>query len=517
MKTAAAMMWEGSGAALYRLLWRPATLVWLPTAAICAFIPMLFVVTLRSALELNFDDNAGAAIQAVTLVAMMGLLVGQIVRELQHCAWSWAVPSLRWRLAPGVLLIGVLMALFVREVWTLLAVPVEIWSRNPARDLFRFWRQFPPLSASVFALYFLTFTAALRITPRTIAGLVTGVFFAHELTQAAAAHAVSAILAAAVLSPVLLYQALSANAARRQPFIPTRSLSGPVRAVAKAPTPLRAGGGAQWKLPHLGAQPLDWLRAGAFENHGYRTSFVRVATLAIATTGIGYVALQTLLVAFFAFLGPTTTGLGIYGGASGQLLDAIMSLTIVSVIITVPLAVFLTGFASISLTRAPFYPLSREQRAGIEYWGSLAEATVLTGLMAALLAAFWTSVYNELWGYVGFRSAVWERLAGSSTAWVPALSRPLAFVFLTAPMVQLFRLRYLRAPSAWNRIVVFIAVVALTAALTLGGVIAMGWTNLLLPRYSLIIDVPPFAVLALLSQLLYRRRVERYFATADLA
>jgi len=514
MRAAAAVMWQRSGAPLYRLLWRPATLAWIPTAAICAFIPMVFVLSIRLAFGLpELELSAGRAIQVLTLVAMMGLLVGQIVRELQHCPWSWAVPSLRRRLLPGVVLLGVLTALFARETWVLLAIPFEIGSRNAARDLYRFWNDFPPLSTGVFALYFLAFTAAVRPVPATIAGLLTGVFLADELTRAAAAHQAVAMLAAAVLVPVLLYHTLGASAARRRPFLPTRLLSGPVTTAARAPAPLRAGGGAQWKLAQLGAEPLDWLRAGVFENHGYRTSFVRVGTVAIAAAGLGYVALQTLL---GAFLGATALWSGIYANAGRNIPDAIMSLTIVSALVTVPLAVFLTGFGSISLTRAPFYPLSRGQLAKIEFWGSLAEATVVTGLMAALLTAFWTSVYNEVWGYVAFGSTVWERLTGSSTAWVPALTRPLALVFLIAPIVQLFRLRYLRAAAPRNRIVVFIAVVALTAALTFAGLIAMGWANVLAPRYSLIVDVPVFAALAIVSQLLYRRGVERYFATADL-
>jgi len=178
----------------------------------------------------------------------------------------------------------------------------------------------------------------------------------------------------------------------------------------------------------------------------------------------------------------------------------------------VPLSVLLACYASISLTRNGSYPLSRRRLACIEFWGSLAENAIICGFMAALLIGFWSVLYGGL-GFEG--SASWPAWAGGHNGWIAFLLRPLAVVFLLTPIAKWFRLHYIRAPVAWSAVRQLVSVVGLMFVLTVLAMVLGSRAFGFVPRLALFVD-GSFVALIVLSQVAYRLRVDRYFATADL-
>ena len=97
------------GGALFRLLLRPAALAWVP-------LSMLVSVVVFAAVALFWEIITGPYppfprpewVHMVVWLfpALIGLLVGQAIKELQHCYFSWALPALRRRLLPGAVVIG---------------------------------------------------------------------------------------------------------------------------------------------------------------------------------------------------------------------------------------------------------------------------------------------------------------------------------------------------------------------------------------------------------------------------
>ena len=69
------------GAALYRLLLRPATFAWVPLAALASLTVVgLMVIFLRLVVDSSVRSGIGAAL-SWTLAALIGLLVGQASRS----------------------------------------------------------------------------------------------------------------------------------------------------------------------------------------------------------------------------------------------------------------------------------------------------------------------------------------------------------------------------------------------------------------------------------------------------
>ena len=93
------------GGALFRLLGRPATLAWVPLSGFAAVSALVVASMAWVALDASFPGTApivanlalGRGSPMAVLVpmfsAMIGLLAGQAIKELQHCHFSWALPG----------------------------------------------------------------------------------------------------------------------------------------------------------------------------------------------------------------------------------------------------------------------------------------------------------------------------------------------------------------------------------------------------------------------------------------
>jgi hypothetical protein len=511
------------GSALYRLLLRPATFAWVPLAALVALtLGTLFSALLRSYVGAPASSGRMGTV-GWTLAAFIGLLVGQAIKELQHCHFSWGLPDLRRRLLAGSLVVGGSVALlltreaFVTGLWAASPLILALGGNEP--NLLRAWTFLPPLSLGLVAVSFLAFWIGVRPSAVNLVGvmaplLVLGPFLVDPVVS----HGTFAAGLAAPLTAFLIYETFSVRSARRRPFIPTQPLAGGAWSRGRKPldslrpTGLTRGKGADWRFGRLGPSLADWIRAGWHENHGQWGRTVQVAAVVVPITGLSLLAwmlLNTFIVSPLLWLGFGTTGVYRSVGAFAATVESII---IGSTLIAIPFAVFFASYASISLRRASLYPLARHRLAGIEYWGSLVETLMITGLLAAILLGFWIFLLDHAANVRGV--ARWPMRAGGDHGWVLVLMRPLAIAFILTPVAQYFRLRFLRAPRGWSPVAQLLGVFALTALLTWGGTLGA--------RASIVIPFPVLfhgailATAALLSQYIYRREVDRYFRKADL-
>jgi hypothetical protein len=510
-----------TGAALYRLLLRPAAFAWVPLAALASLTLVgLMAVFLRLVVDSSVLSGIGAL--SWTLAALIGLLVGQAIKELQHCHFSWGLPGLRSRLLAGTLVVGGGVALLLnREV-----IVTVLWAAQPLiraisgsrPDLLRAWAILPPLSLGLVAVLFLAFWIGVRPSPINLIGVMAPlVVFGPLLVDAVVSHGIFVASLSAPLTAFLIYDTFSARSARRRPFIPTQPLAGGAWSRSRKPlgglkpTPLTRGSGADWRVGRLGPSVHGWIRAGWHENHGQWGRIVQIAAVVVPISALVVLAgmlLPTFIATASLWLG---TGVGTISPGYGGIAAAMKSIIIGSTLIAIPLAVFLAAYASISLQRVGLYPLARKQLASVEYWGSLVETLIITGMLAAILLGFWTFLDQ---GLNAGRLARWPLRAGGEHGWVLVLMRPLAIAFIFIPLAQYFRLRFLRAPRAWSPVAQLVGVFALAALLTWAGT-RIALASLVI-RLSLLVPGAIFTTAVLLSQYIYRRGVDRYFRNADL-
>ena len=515
------MSWGG---ALYRLLRRPAVLAWIPLAGFASVSAMLAVAMVwlwvdfslpgaaRIVANLAFGDGAPMSVLVLAFSTMTGMFVGQAIKELQHCHFSWALPELRRRLLPGALLVGLIVAVFAREILSGVALlALAILQADPMRYLLAFWEAFPPASVGLAALAFMAFWIGIRPSLANCVGVMAPLLVSIPLLEnAIIAHPLVTVMATAPLTAFLIHETFSVGSARARPFIATKTLTGGGQ---RASTRTRRRGApardAAWRINYLGDQLINWLRAGAYENHGFRPATVRIASILVAAVATSYLGWRVLDVwwttpgaSYWNLYGRALPGRGGYPS-----LSSLVSTN--STFIAVSLAVLLACYASISLSRRSLYPLARRQLARIEFWGSVAETLIICGLMIAVLIVFWTFMPLA-------EPGAWRRELGGPYGWMALLLRPLATVFMLTPIAQLFRLRYIRGPVRWSMVRERISVIALVLILTYVGGSIVVLSYYVLPATSLLGDVLLFGAVGLLFQSAYQRLVEWHFATADL-
>lgn len=504
------------GGALPGLLWRPAALAWIPLSACVALAVAMFGTFVWWQI---LGNSIQRPVSARTLVwvfpALIGLLVGQATKELQHCHFSWALPALRRRLLRGAVVVGLVVAVSTREILTALMAPLMFaLGSDPARQLQEVWLALPSVSVGAVAVAFMAFWIGVRPSAVSWLGVMAPlIVFSAPLTDVVAYRPILALAVTTPLTAFLIHQAFGVSSARRRPFIFTKPLVGGGKRIdqPQAWTTGKAWG-AVWRIEQLGDDVANWVRAGVYENHGFRNPVVRVAGVLIpamvATFMIVHLVVPLLFDGAAASIwnprGTASVGLRRFLRLSSPLFGF-------SPIVAIPISVVLAAYASISLTRRASYPLSRRQMARVEFWGSLVENLVICGLLTALLIGFWSFAYGL--GVTGSRTLL-ARLGYSS--WVPFLLGPMGVVFLLMPITQLFRLHHLRAPIGWSSVRQLIEIMGLMFVLTVLGTLVSTRTFGSAPMLSLLVDGPLFVVAAVLAQVAYRRLVDRYFATADL-
>ena len=515
------------GAALFRLLRRPAAFAWLPLAAFASLAALVLLLVLMALFD-QPPRRDQLVVILITLAALIGVLVGQSIRELQHCRFSWALPRLRARLLPGAVAIGLFVAVFAREIlavtlWLLLAAPMALFGN--VEPFFALWHSLPSPTPATVAVTLLAFWIGVRPSAVNLIGVMAPMsVLSPLLAQVTPDGSILLALATAPLTLFLIHDTFSVAAARRRPFMPTRSLTGAPWGRGPAghrgqPAPGRAWRrdaqrGSIWPSSPLGMSVGRWILAGWHENHGAAGRLVAALFL---TMPCGAALLFLGMVLATMFESPAlwfTTGYGRISMLPGSVEMAIISIVVGSMLIGVPMAVFCAAYGSISLRRVGLYPLSRRKLATIEYWSSLAETLVVTGFAAAVLMGLWALLVFVDYGKNGFDS--WPPQAGSDHGWVLALMRSIAFTVIVTPLAQYYRLRHIRSPSARSPVAQLLTVMALSVMLT-GLGIALALESLdALANHSLMLHAAIFITAAAVAQYIYQHAVERHFASADL-
>ena len=510
-----------TGVAMYRLLRRPVTLAWIPLAALIAISATAFASVIWIALG-ERAPGPGVAF-SWTFAALIGLLVGQAINEAQHCQFAWMLPRLRSRLFPGALVLGLIVSLGPREIASAVAVlayPFVLFVTGNTLDVIGIWESLGAVSVGAFAISFMFFWIGVRPSAVNLIGVAAPVVLLIPFLDApVASYGALALVLSAPLTTFLIYDTFSTRAARARPFRATRPLSGGASAANRKllagpqPSRLHVGRNRNWRFDRLDRRLHGWIRAGWLENHGHWGTGTRRAAIAVAGSAylaLSWMVLSTVIAAPEVWL---QTGFGRQVVIPRGVVATMGSIIIASIVAGVPIAVFFATYASISLRRAGFYPLSRQRLAAVEYWGSLFEAALVCGLLAAIFLGFW--MFVDLLD--ADRVAGWPRRVGGENGFVLALLRPLALIFVVIPVAQYFRLRRMRNPKPWSPVAQLLGVFGIATVLSWMAAFSALSSIWILPRHPLSVHAAVFLAAGLLSQYIYRQEVDRYFRTADLA
>ncbi len=399
--------------------------------------------------------------------AVVGFLIGQSVSELQHTLLSWTLPNLRRRLFFSLLFVGIVTAFIVTWVYTSLDGPAP-WL--PIFTSVLLWYSMGlALSTNPFPDITIRDIRLCGVGTFTLALLVAAGFSINRIPDLYNTQPLLSVLLTALGASLYLHRICGANAARENsldPIVFTGLATG--RSLEKAAIALKRTARRNWQ--HTG--PLtglfNWIRAGEYEN--FASNRGGWAAEAVRLSGIAVLIVMALLYLreVFAFL--KWYQLTAYWPAV--------------------LAMCYCIEGSFFLQKGWLYPLSRTQLARLAYWSSLLYNAGIYGIML-LTFLFLESLIELDAGY--------------------DFIRPLTLMFIFTPVCQWLRLRY--GPfltQALRGLVPFSG--------SLIGVMVLGviWLKAA-PGISDPYEVAACAGLILLSQCLFRYKVETYFKRGDLA
>lgn len=415
-----------------------------------------------------FSVQIGLATNFLLLVSpvICGLLLGRIVQELRNTLFSWTLPNLRRRLFFSLLLAGVVTAFFQTWIytsagdtapWHTIFSSVFLWyCVGLILGMYPVW---PTMFNDIrryglgFLIWILLFTAMYTI---------------DRIVNVYTIHPVLCVFLALTGASLCLHRFFDVNVARANalgPVTHAQSLKGEPR--------------RQWR--HMG--PLtglsDWIRAGEYENFGFKR--------------IGWPARATFVptIAVFSASACIVVLTDVPGKALQQNSIAIQQM--INIVVTVLPATcawlyFLDG--CLFLQKGWVYPLSRKQFSRLIYWSGLLYSVVFFGI---LLLAF--LLRDILMGQFARHDFI----------------RPVSLMSILTPFFLWLRLRSgpLLSPSVRGSVT--------TYGLLVGIAVLSWYSHKTAPRIPDLYEVGAFVVLILLSQCLFRYKVERYFRTADLA
>ena len=440
--------------ALYRLLWRP---------VILGLYVLFAGMTLLVLSVVSTEFHAAPEVRRLNLFTLIipafsGLFVGQRVGEIQYTLYSWTLPGMRRLIVSSVHLTGIATAVVTILVYDWLGGSVPL----------------APILMSGLLWYAMAYTVGTyefldvpsRFDRSSVAMLLTIIVFviiAFWIDGMAELYAAQPVLCSILTLAGALFclnRGFAAGTARRKSLV-------------SMPTFHRSAYGS-WELPTYSwprkttrvwrhAAPItgtvEWIRAGRYEiDCRNRIGWLNAAIL-------NSVALMVASAVMVWFAGPEITG----------------------VPVVVPVIMVISVFQqSLYLQKGWVYPLSRAQLARLGYWSSLLHNFVYCGFM---LVAFF--VLEGL-------TAVYEGLN---------LVRPIVLIFICIPVIQWVRLRY-RYDQLWSYVAMALFVIGYSILIPI-------WIDLG-PRVFVGHEVGAVIALILLSQFLFRYKIERYFKTADL-
>ena len=494
--------------ALFRLVWRPAKMrTPIGIANIAAFSVLAYLIGI--VINTGHRERADGADAALLFAAFVGLLIGQAVGELEQCSFSWTLPGLHRRLAPAVVLTGVVVALA--------GVGFHI----------RVGGSYGP---AIFGLAALGFSLGLAAaTPYVLgdpsarfgaftllppAAIVLTVFFIDRIAALCQAYPIGWFIVGVTAAALHLWRRFDPVAAKARLSLADSSSE-----------PFSAG--PSWDRPYLGTSTATWIRAGVHENFGMkRLQLLRVITFHALAGPILIGAMvwslgagsetskleldQVLYWLVFVPPGHATPLVSLESALAEPSLPAIvywcgaLGFGFLVASFTFEPAVTL----AISLRRGWLYPLSRTRLAEVAYWGGLMQSAASIALMVIVycLLAMWSlSIAGQQFSF----------------EFVPSFVLALALAFVLMPAAQWMGLKHLPQLKAAQKSfrlakhalhVPFLGPVVLFA-LAVGTLLVL-W-RLWIPA-TLLQGLVILAGLAVISQWIYRRAVKSHFAHGDL-
>ncbi len=473
--------------AFYRLAARPAVMLFFVLALITGW----GVTTMlgRGFPELDPDPTI---IKAIVYSALIGLLAGQLVRELQHSTFTWTLPGVARRTLSGFVAAGSILGLFMAAILTGGAhhVPVVFAVAFTGYCLGSLFGD--PLGA---AAPFLTIPAALMV-----------VVFSRAVGEQADTRPGAVVAVAGLVCGLCLWRMFSKSVFRRMLFVPTKPTNefAPAAAERYRREQLVDSGPKRrrWAGTYLGTDLGLWTRAAIYETFGYAGSrqlrrglgplipLVIIVLDAKLEQGGGSFLEALWKTTYHTFTRPPDMP---FFGEKGD-----PHLTIVLVISVAGLMLASSRPVALALGRS--YPLSRCQLAGIAYRGYLVTAVGYCLSVAAFCCGM-TLAAGYLAGYQ-------LRLD-----FVPLWLRALLWTLVALPLGQSLHLlsqgedKRRSSESALARIALVLLIAVGVCFVTLIP------AQLLPPSMELAV----VAVLVVASQTTFRRWIARFFATADLA
>jgi len=473
-----------------------ASVIWL------SILGMTVVTIIVSGLAQE-DGNFAAYVDATFAAAFLfpasaGWIAGAVIRELQHTTFAMFLPSIRFRLAIGYITAGLLVSVLIvgliaamnplqYKLFVLLAIGLGGYSLS-----------------SIMVDSTSNWVAALMVV--LILAVVTNSGELQRLTNEYSWLTTALMLGVGFASVSRLF---SRSTFRKNPFKPISPLPGrfAFEKSRQNQQRLKIKGGpveAAWKSDYLGNDPWRWVRAAIHETYG--ANFVKALSKSIAKAwGLG------LLILVSAWLdkgemrftealawsindallrSPFQPQFGEHGGPYPLVIIVIAAIGAVTAL-----------FSPVALNDSMYYPLSRIQRALVQFRGGLVDAAIFLFIITPCLL-----IIGYLTGWsVGFEIRF---------DFMPFFLRVLLLTLVLMPMAYWGRLQLQEA--TWrkaenNMVAVIIGIV--------GFVILV---SLLTALSGAIFDSPGIEVAVLItailtSRLIYWRSLLNFYTTADLA
>ena len=391
----------------------------------------------------------------MALPSIAGVLVGQSVGEIQHTPLSWSLPRLRRLLSSSVCITGIGIAALTTWAYH--------WMGGFAPAI--------PILSAVFLWYSLAFTVgtsefvdarSLRYRSSvvmyiTILILVFGVLSINRITDYYIAQPVLCTLVTLLVAILYLKRTFTVGVTRDKSLVSMpvfhRYTFGP-RQTARM-TALRDYG-RKWNRTAPLTGLVDWIRAGEYENYGIARAGWLGSAFLYSTVILSIVA---VLIQFF-------------GQAEAVIVPITLGLWMLQVSLYVK-----TGW---------LYPLSRLELARLTYWCSLLHSALHCGIMLL--------TFLLLDGLTGI-------FAGLD------LARPVLLMFICNPVIQWVRFRNEQFKVS-SYVILAVFIIGYSILITI-------WLDAG-PRISFVYEAATVGVVILLSQYLFRYKVNRYFKTGDL-
>jgi len=424
-----------------------------------------------------------------------GVLAGAILREFQHSTVAWPLPGARRKLALGHLVAGLAITLVVLGL-----VAARVGVRQPLMLL--------GVGLGGYCLGGILIDPFSRwVTAFNVSLVLIVAARSRDVAELAAAHPVAAGGIFLAVAGLALARLFGRSTWRIKPFRPTSPFPGShwLQRAERFERDKRAGEMPRrrhWRADYLGTRPGSWVRAAVHESYGRlglravagvlsRPAAIWVLMAAHAWTDRGELSFANAFgrtIYDVLFRPPHLPPFG-EGGPYGIVALAIAAAGAVT-----------AGWSPVGPASGLVYPLCRRDRARVFFRCGLVDAAVLLFVVGLGLA-----VLGQTAGWlVGYELRL---------DFVPFHLRALLATVVLMPLAHWggLRLRPARARKSPNTLA------ALIFGLV-GFVAVVGVWSFYSPLFLTTppIELSVMVALVVISQLLHRRRLVRYFAVADL-